>query len=449
MRAISLGALALILVLFLSGCEKQADKPVFTPPAPQTQAAPAVRSLIPTLVELPTAALPFWREHRQEKPALVLMSFDPFLQPIPAELRERARDLALSGTPQEIDRHGSYPRIDPVIVPTQALSAALAADFFSKIYWVFPSKVAPLQLEIDKFREQMVKAEFLTQAEAREVEFRDGRYAGTLRGVPFEALHFQKLAEITGPVVVHLDLSYFRGLYDNEIKTPLYDLIHQSASTLLTTSWQPLALTLSYSTVQGAISLDTRFVLTNLAEILREPRLLTEAMPRPWELRAEALYAADMFTESKKIELYREAVQLAPDDATTIYDLFQAHFLAKNVDQALQALDRAVALDPGYGAAYLRLADMALQDQNPEAALTLLEKASAVFPENPFIDLQRADLLRQMGAGDQAQALMEPLKDVSWSPVYHAEIPGMIDQMLAPLSDQKSAAQSAAEKGND
>jgi tetratricopeptide (TPR) repeat protein len=376
------------------------------------------------LVELATHALPFWRDCRDEKPALVLMSFDPFLQPIPTVLRDRARELVLTGTPGDIDRHGGLNRPDPVVMPTQALSAALEAGLFSRIYWVFPAKVDPTQLNLETFREQMVKAEFFSEAEAQELTLTQGTFSGQLRGVPFKAVHYSKLPDIDvdGPLVLHVDLSFFRGLYDDEIKTPLYDLIHQSALQILESGWQPLTLTLSYSTLQGAISLDTRFVLTNLAQVLRDPSLLDGDMPQPWQLRAEALYAADMFTESKKLELYQQAAKLAPQDPTAAYDLFQVHFMARELDEALLALERAVALDPGYGAAYLRLTSMALEDGNVEMALALLEKAAAVFPANPFIPLQRADLLLQTGRGEAALSLLEPLLEKNWSPTYHPDI---------------------------
>ncbi len=438
-------AILCLFLLFTIGCEQNPGKAG----APATAEPPQRRlqkPLEPVAVELPTAALPVWRQHRQENPALVMLTFDPFLKPIPAPLSERARDLVGTGTLKDITRHGSYWRADPVILPAQTLSAALEAGLFSRIDWIFPSKVPPEQLEVARFREQMIEAEFLTPAEAEAVTLTDGIYTGTVRGIPFRAVHHQRFTELPESSILHIDLSYFRGLYDNEIKTPLYDLLHQTAGRLLKMKEQPLGVTLSYSTIEGAISLDTRFLLHDLAATLRDPQMLDKAMPKVWGNRAQALYAADMFTESKKLELYRESARLAPEDPTAVYDLFQAHFLAKELEPALQALDRTVALDPGYGAAYLDLAQMALEDGQAEIALDLQEKAAAVFPLNPFIDLQRADLLLQLERRDEARALIAPLQELDWSVVYHEGVPATLTAMAEAASAERAMDEKAAGK---
>jgi tetratricopeptide (TPR) repeat protein len=293
----------------------------------------------------------------------------------------------------------------------------------------------------------MTTAGFFTADEAAALTLKDASFSGTLRGLPFEAIHYLALPEVNEPMVLHIDLSYFQGLYDNEIKTPLYELIHQAASTLNQSGWKPLATTLSYSTLEGEIALETRFVISNLAEILANPSLLAaESMPSAWGLRAEGLYAADMFTESKKLELYREAAELAPNDPTALYDLFQAHFMAKEIDQALATLDRAVAFDPGYAATYLALADMALKDSNAPITFELLTKAKPFFPYNPFVDLQRADLLLQKGDSKAAIEVLETLKQEQWSTLYRSEMPSVIDNMLQaalnpPVSEGKADAQ--------
>ncbi len=428
---------ALCLLLTLTGCQKREEQQTETDKhSAGVQFAPLgplfADPVEPQLVELPTAALPLWRTFAPAQPTLVLLSFDPMLQPIPEALEKEALDLAHKGSAEEIRRRGSFYRPDPALIPPQTLSAALAAGFFSRVIWVFPSTVKPELLSLDFFRTQMTEGGFFTEKEAKDLGLLDGGFYGTLRGVPFQAVHPDVLPTLEGPLVVHLDLGYFRGLYRDAATTPPYDLLHQTATLLRQAAWSPLAVTLSYSTEEGVLSLETRFVLSAFAELLRRPELLEGEMPEPWALRAEAHYGAAVLTPEKQLELYRRAAELAPGDGTFQYDLHRVLLEAGRTDEALNILDRAVTLDGDYAQAYVTLAQSALADRNGAVALALLEKARAAYPLNPFPTIQQADLLKHLGKQKEAAALLRELKKLPWSPVYHPEVP---DQLKA-LADQ-------------
>ncbi len=452
MRHLLLFCLSLTLLI---GCEQtpqQTAEPVPTASPATTEPAPSAPSgsglfhqpTQPVLVELPSEALPHWRTETTSKPALVLFSFDPLLKPIDASLRERSRELALSGTAAQLRKHGSYNVAEPLILPTQTLDAALDAGLFSKVYWIFPSKVPPEQLELERFRGQMLEQNFMTEAEVASLNLNFGRFTGSVRGVPFEAVHYRQLNEIAGPLVLHIDMSFFRGLYDNEIKSPLYGLLRETTDSLRGLNWQPLSTSLSFSTLEGANALDVRFMISHLAELLRQPEMLEKEMPQAWQTRSEALYAGDMYSESKKLELAQKIAQLAPQSAAAHYDRFQALFTGKQIEPALDALHRAVELDAGYGAAYVQLAQMAAQDNNLATALDLLGRAEPLFPENPFIPLQMAHLLTLSG---QPQAAAEKLASLpqNWSPLFHQKVPGAITDLQQRLNQ----ASDAKEPSND
>lgn len=427
------------LLLPLAACDQSpptAEAPV------QKATRPAGTGLLnvpeqPATLELASHALPLWRQQADARPTLAIFSFDPFLKPIPEALRERATELVKNGSEAAIEQHGSINRADPVILPNQTVSAALRGGLLSAIYWVFPSKIAPQQLDLGKFREQMVEQKFLTSEEAAALELQDGVLSGTVRGIPFYAVHPTRLDFIKDPGLLHIDMSYFRGLYDNEIKTPLYNLLKETADNLRAQSWQPQITTLSYSTLDGDTSLDVRFVMSDLAELIRNPALLDGDMPQEWRQRSEALYAADMFSESKRIELAKQLIQVAPESASAHYDRFQALLHDKQIDPALQALEQAVKRDPGYGAAYISLAQMAVQDKRPAIALSLLNHAAQLFPDNPFIGLQEAHLLADQGDVNAARAKLDSLPQ-HWSPVYHQEIPEVIEKLRDKLNDSET-----------
>jgi Tetratricopeptide repeat len=426
-------------VLVFCGCEKQQEpSPPMSAPAAtgakvaqtSTSGAPILTAAIdPVVTELPTEALSTWRRHAAASPELVLFSLHPFLEAIPEPVKIEALAMVQRGDAAEIRAHGSFFRENPLLLPTQALRAALEAGWFSQVTWVVPSPVKVENLSLETFRAQVVEGGFLTAEEGTRLTLTGGIYSGEVQGVPFRAVHPATLPAIDGPVVVHLDLGYFSGLYQDEVKTPLYDLLHELATSLQQTGWRVPAVTLSYSTVEGVFSLDSRFLLTNFAEILRKPEMLNNNLPELWRLRAEALYGADMFQPQKMKEMHQQAAALAPQDATAQYDLYKILFENREIGPALETLDRVVAMDPGYAAAYLELAQIARTDKNPAAALGLLEKAAKAFPENPFINLHRAEILLESGEKKAALELLEPLSRLHWSGHYHGDTPGLIADM--------------------
>jgi tetratricopeptide (TPR) repeat protein len=202
--------------------------------------------------------------------------------------------------------------------------------------------------------------------------------------------------------------------------------------------------TLSYSTFEGTFSLDVRFLITNFADMLRDPTLLDGTMPQNWALRSEALYAVNFFLEGKVQEYYEQAANEFPNDAASQYDLYRHMFFEqRKIDEALAVLDKAVALDRGYAAAYLELAQIADQDGNLAAALELLTKAAPIVPENPMVNLYRAQFLIRNGQKDQALPLIDELEKLTWSKHYHPDVPKLLKDMRnAEISPEQGTEES-------
>jgi len=428
----------LLAMLMLPACQKQEDTPQDSSslrPTPTATEPAATKSLFSepikaTTLELPSEALPYWRDAAGgSRPALVLFSIHPFLQPLDDAQSTAVERLIRTGSPDDFKAHGSLYRTDPALVSTQALSAALQAGLFSRVIWVFPSATTPDQLVLDKFREQMVDAAFLTADEGAQLRYKDGSFSGTVRGIPFSAVHAMALPEIEEPILLHLDLGYFKGLYKNEIKSPLYPLLRQMALELKTLNWQVRGVTLSYSTVEGELSLETRFLINRFADLLADPGKL-EAMPEHWSLHSEALYTINFFLETKVNELYERAVAVAPEDAAVLYGLALRRQRDGNLQSALELVDRAVAQDPGYAFEYLSLADRAAEANDLATTSRLLEKARPYFPDNPFIRVQQANVMLRSGKLEEGRALVRELQKLPWSPTVHADMPQVLAGML-------------------
>lgn len=391
----------------------------------------------PVLLELPTYALPYWRDTAQtQKPTLVLMSLHPFLQPINPALKTEVAALMKSGNLREFISRGSNYRSNPAVIPQQTLSAALEADLFTEVIWVFPFSEEIEKVDPDSFRRQAMETGFFSAEEGGDLNWDGSQFTGRVRGTPLRIVHPQKLPSMDSNFLLHVDLGYFKGLYHNEVKTPIYAIIRDTAWAMAVADWAPQQVTLSWSTIEGSISTDVRFLLSDFAELLRNPELLNK-MPKSWLMRSQAMQAASFFREGKAREIYERSATLHPEDAAVQYDLYLQLLTPSRIDVALAQLDKAVALDPGYAAVYLDLAQVAQQENNLAGLLDLLGRAVPAFPENPFIDLHRAQYLIQAGLGDTAKPLITRLKSLSWSPYFHAEVPRLLTEMEAQLNNFK------------
>jgi thioredoxin-like negative regulator of GroEL len=434
----------ILLLVFccLTGIYKNTEaKPTqISPPQSTEVSAPSplqklfTDAITPRRVELPSEALPYWRDAAGgSRPTLLLFSGDPFLSPLADKQKQDVAQLVDSGSGEDFVARGSLLRVNPALISKQAVSAALDNGLFSKLIWVFPSNTAADQLDLESFRRQVVEIGFLTEAESQRLTLKDGVFSGSLRGVPFKAVHASALKPLSGPAVLHVDLSYFKGLYKSEIKTPLYPLLYQTGKQIKALNIEVNGVTLSYSTEEGEIALETRFLTNRFAALLEKPQLLEEKMPPHWTLHSEALYTINFFIESKVNQLYEQAVQVAPEDPAVLYGLALRRMRHKDLHATLALISRAAEQDPGYALAYLELAEQAVAGNDFEKAAALLEKGLAYFPQNPFVEFDLAVTYQTLNRRNEARQLLEKLKQLPWSSKHNNTVQA-IDELLAEIA---------------
>lgn len=402
--------------------------------------------LSPGVVEDPVEALYYWRQVAGQKPALLLFSNDPFLRPIPPVLQEEALRFAQQAGEEELRRRGGLLASDPLLLPQMAVTAALEADFFSELIWVLPLMPEQEALSLDTMRDQLQKYGALSPEEAEALSFDGIEFRGTTHGVPFRAVSLQSLGALEGPALLHYDQSYFKPLYKNEIKTPLFPLILQSFSELRELGVPVGAVTISRSNIEGQIPLDSRFVTSVIATLFRQPDTLDQALPPNWDRRARALYLGNFFKKEEIRDLYLAMAQEAPQDASVQFALYQIARQFKEGVQALDYLDKAVAIDPVFALEYLSLAGIATEKGRPDQTLQMLTQGAAAFPENPFIPLQIVQFHLQHGHGKPALELIDALAQRTWSEIYHPGVPPALEQMrIAALEMAETPPQAMAD----
>jgi len=435
-------SISFIIIALIFGCESRQQEPPSNPKQePITSVeyqSPFIKPLEPELFELASGALSRWRDFKHLKPALVLFSKHPLLDPLSDDTKDSALTLISTGTVGEIQRRGSFYSSEPAFLPEQTVSVAIEAGLISELIYVYPSTQRLEEFSLPKFQKRAYEAGFLSLDEAKSLEIHNGVISGTVRGTPFRCVHPEALPTIENPAILHIDLGYFSDLYVNGVKTPPYDLIYKLAKSIQASAYKTLATTLSYSNQEIGFSLETRFVINDLAAILRNPALLSSDSPTSWYLRSQALYLAEMYDQSGAESNIRSAAESNPEDPAALYDLSMLEFKKGNEASGFSSLDQAVQLDRGYGLAYLELAEQGIKLKRFNKSIELLQKAASLFPNNPFIRINLSELLIMRGRNQEARPIIEELKRLPWSEKFHPGVLETLEQLA------KDAANDAA-----
>jgi len=429
------------LLLLLAGCERQKEAPAERPAPPAPPAVPLFSAPVEaTLVEYATHALPTWRRCRGAGPALVLFAGEPLLQPVPDPLREEVRTLLRDAGDEEILARTATDRPDPLLMPSMALEAALDAGLFAEVLWVLPSSAAVDELQLELFRKQLLDFGAVDEAEAQSFALEGGVFAGTVRGVPFRAVHPDALPAVERPIVLHIDQNFFQPFYKGEIKTPLYPLLYETLRRVREANWRVCAATIARSNLTGELPLDSRFIGAELASLLAAPEQLDQPLPIFRQQRANALYLPNFFQNEKIRDIYLEMEAAAPEDASVKYGLYRIYRDLKEGTAALDYLAQAVTRDPAYALEYLDLAPTAREKNRPDQALRMLQLASDALPDNPFIALDLAAFLIEVRHGDEALEILERLGELTWSPVYYPDMARQIEAMKNAAGEARQQA---------
>lgn len=386
------------------------------------------------LVETTAEALPIWRKYASERPTLLLMASEPALLPYPEELKGAVLELARCAEQPALRKTAIASVANPILLPEMALSAALDAGFFSRVIWLIPLK-SGTTLTLEQFRAKLLAQGVLTEKEAADFRDVEGNFVGTVRNIPLLATT-TTIPALSGPVLLHFDLSYLRSGYHSEIRKKLHLHVRETLQRVRDSHLQVLATTIALSNLTGELPLQTRFLGGMVRNYLVHPQQLEQAVSRHDGLRADAMYLGNFFRKEEVLMKYQTMEKAAQRDPSVKYDLYQILRQFNRIEEAQEKLAQAIALDPIYALEYLVLAELAMEKQRPDGALQMYEKAEAIFPENPFIPLQKAQIYLQIGHPEKVQEILAPVQTITWSNVYYPQMQAEIDGLLVAAKNQ-------------
>jgi len=370
-------------------------------------------------VEFPGEALYFWHAAVDYRPTLLLFSNEPLLLPVPENLRVDAGSLLLTANRTLLATKTNPLQAAPLLLPAMTIDAALRSGWFSEFIWVVPvtDTLPPLNGEV--LRRQLLGSGYLDATDKIEV-VADGTgvLKGTLRGTAFRAVTLAQLSPVK-QAVVHIDQDWFLQSIRNEIATPLFALLEATADSIHKQAPQRLVTTFCYGNLDGRISLDVRFAGEMLGYFLESSSRIGQELPPNWRRMKDILYLQNFFKKEMVAEIARQMGAADAKSAWVQFVLYRSAAEMKEPQRALRHLDAAVMFDSGYAVEYLNLVWKAYEARDLNGAMRMLERAEAVFPENPEIKHQIALLAHELGEDDRAKQIARELLALPWSELYH------------------------------
>ncbi|MDH3999524.1 MAG: hypothetical protein OET90_11900, partial [Desulfuromonadales bacterium] len=323
-----------------------------------------------------------------------------------------------------------------LLLSDMTVDTALRNNWFSGTYWALPLRDAAQNLDLDTFRQQLQDAGLASESERDSLSLEQKVFTGTLRDQSFTAATLPNISLKQQPVIIHIDLSYFQPFYKNEISTPLYSIIFETMTRLKSMQLETLAVTFSYNHSDNQIALDVRFLGEMLQWLIEDPSRLEQKIPLKWQRQRDALYLANFFKKEEVRELYLAQEKDDPEAAWVKFNLYRSAVEHKEGNKALDYLSQAVELDSAYADEYFALSTLAYERGRPDESLRMLKLASNVFPNDPFVTIQMAQIANELGDKETALHLVKQLQMLVWSEFYYSDMPQYLEGFLDVIESE-------------
>jgi tetratricopeptide (TPR) repeat protein len=182
------------------------------------------------------------------------------------------------------------------------------------------------------------------------------------------------------------------------------------------------------------VEVDTRGIDPEAAELIHELRRAAADDPGRADRRAELGYALEANGLPRAaIRTYLQVERLAPDDPRWSYLAAVVSAQLGELDTAIDAVDRSLAIDPGYVAAHLYRGAWLLDLGKADRAGAAYERALRLEPDNRAALYGQARVHLQRDDGAQALAILERLAGSNRSDRYLQQLLGSAYRLTGDL----------------
>lgn len=376
---------------------------------------------VSTMVEYVTEAGNIWLDlvMTNDATVLVIVASTPLCDPIP------------DGVTVNLDTHRKIWDTNPDILPSMMARALIRASGgkLREVQWVVPMPEGE-EFSPATVRTQLIERRFFSESELQIPTEEAGELVGEIEGVVFRAFSHKQLT-LSQRAVIHLGVDYFNNIYRGEIKTPLFPMMHHLLDRLKGGEEYIAGVTIDRGTL-GGLPLATRFIgpyLQEQVDYLQQKSDIYGDITARWKAQADALYFENFFKNTDIFYTYNSLIPDYADDPAVWYGMYRvSREMRDRLPMALSFLEKAILLDRFYAYEYLALSDHAFENNLPDRAEEVLQRAVAILPEDPFLLLELYALYQAGGREEEAERVKGLLGQHHWSPRYYPEVVALLKE---------------------
>ena len=231
-----------------------------------------------------------------------------------------------------------------------------------EVIWVLPARPQDL-VNISQVQGYLENVGF-DRASAQTFHLEDGVIRGKRAGMPMVICTSQTIPPQREAVLLSLDIDYLMGKHQDPISSPMLqatlNLFNELAASKIVTD----DALVSYSVHGGSIPVMHKYTGDYLAELLRNPSMLKQPLPRLWQERDRLLATRAQGDIDTALVMATNLVNLEPGNASVHMEQSFALLQANDVEASIQSMTMATQLDPSYLLGFLELALVVGQSSN-------------------------------------------------------------------------------------
>lgn len=251
----------------------------------------------------------------------------------------------------------------------------------------------------------------VSEGDRKGFRFGNGFIRGAIEGMPVTVATPKALPRQEGELLVVIDTAFLPAIYQNEVKTPMVDLVRRLALTFANRNVGARAAVIFDAVGRPDFPLEYGYLASLLREILSAPGDFADDLPEKWRILKAADLSSFFSQSADGMLLYKEFLGKAPGDASACYRIAMTAIRDLDVDLSLHWLVKAVEANPLYRRAFADAAGYLVRKEFFDGAERVFLSGLSKFPKDPLLSTNLSALYMSRGEGAREAGDTETARD--------------------------------------